>query len=70
MGRRNGDIAAQQWATAQVPDITVDYGYDFLHRITSSNYSQNGLYNTSYEYDIRGNVLSLMRSGADESGNA
>ena len=72
--RKNGDIIAQQWSTAKDPIVegpspsedpstVVVYGYDYLNRIKSSTHIDEDRYNTTYNYDPRGNIDTLIRAG-------
>ncbi len=46
---------------------TYDYGYDAMSRLTRASYTDdsgmNGIYDTTYDYDLNGNVVALTRSG-------
>jgi RHS repeat-associated protein len=61
----NGNISAIQWRNGD-DGILQSYGYryDSINRIKSANYvgTKQGGYNTSYSYDINGNILTLNRS--------
>jgi hypothetical protein len=43
--------------------VSYDFTYDGLSRLKTADFSPEGRYSTSYDYDIRGNILGLNRSG-------
>lgn len=60
----NGNIAAQSWGTAAVPDTrNYAYLYDNINRLTSGvsshNYAESGI-----TYDMAGNIKTLQRTMA------
>ncbi|MEM6321452.1 MAG: DUF6443 domain-containing protein, partial [Bacteroidota bacterium] len=60
--RKNGNISAIKWAqVGQAAQLDV-YTYDDLNRLTSV-YTPNGEHNTSYAYDVRGNITDIDRYG-------
>lgn len=71
----NGNIGAITWNSSQLNELkTYNYTYDGLSRILSADYSDasgsgTGNYNTSYGYDLNGNIKTLNRSGQYANGN-
>ncbi len=59
----NGNISSMQWKSSMFGTNTYNFGYDEKNRLTSAVYSGTGNYNTHYEYDDNGNILTLSRVG-------
>lgn len=66
--RKNGNIAEMHW---QVKGRKADYynfKYDYLNRLTEAT-SLDDNFNTTYKYDVRGNIKKLTREGLLEEEN-
>lgn len=65
-----GNLSAITWR-ADGKYRSYAFEYDRLSRLTSAEYHENGKathhYDTWYEYDIMGNILSLQRNGLTDS---
>ena len=60
-----GDASCEPWHSYRL-------GYDALSRVVSAEYSDDdgrrGIYDTTYDYDLNGNVTALSRRGVVSSG--
>lgn len=68
-----GNISAMEWnAAGSLFKRKYDFRYDDLSRLTNAYYSENGStnnhYDTSYSYDLMGNMLSMRRNGLQDGG--
>ena len=69
-----GNVSCMDWCA----DVTCEpwhsyrFGYDALSRVVSAEYSDDdgrrGIYDTTYDYDLNGNVTALSRRGVVSSG--
>jgi RHS repeat-associated protein len=60
----SGNISGMNWSSVQFEEpVSYDFTYDGLSRLKTSDFSPEARYSTSYDYDIRGNILNLNRSG-------
>ncbi|SER19774.1 RHS repeat domain-containing protein [Neolewinella agarilytica] len=73
--QRNGNISSSIAKVMGGTYFSYDYSYDGLNRLTGAAYkdiqnNSSGQYSTSYSYDERGNIGSIIRSGlyADAGG--
>ena len=69
--RYNGDISSMDWFKGNVGKY--DFHYDGVGRLEKAEYktydgSENSRFNTSYEYDRMGNIISLTRKGLLDDG--
>jgi hypothetical protein len=70
----NGNISSLASRTITGTHFTHGYDYDDLNRLTNSTYYDNNTpgngdrYGTSYTYDSRGNISTLIRNGAQTTG--
>ena len=69
-----GNVSRMDWcadATCE-PWHSYRFGYDALARVVSAEYSDDdgrrGIYDTTYDYDLNGNVTALSRRGVVSSG--
>lgn len=60
--QKNGNISSIQWAQVNQAAQLNAYTYDGLDRLTN-NFTHNSAHNTSYGYDVRGNIANLARYG-------
>lgn len=68
-----GNISAMEWNVAGGSlNRKYDFRYDDLSRLTNAYYLENGStinhYDTSYSYDLMGNMLSMRRNGLQDGG--
>jgi hypothetical protein len=72
----NGNISAIQWQHTLTQTHHINsYSYDWINRLTQTDYSayqadlqqfpDSGRYNTAYSYDQNGNILTLQRWGVN-----
>ncbi len=77
-GLFNGNISGVKWSkgiATNGADVGYRYTYDTLNRVKSAQFkANNGAWSNSnsfsesgYRYDLNGNILSLIRNGADGS---
>ena len=63
----NGNISGMDWSVNGDKKRGYDFSYDNLSRLLYADYLENNIrnhnFNTSYNYDKQGNIVSLMRSG-------
>ncbi len=69
----NGLISELHWKVQGREGQYYVFDYDEAQRLKSATYStdsdsDSGLYNTSYAYDVRGNITSLTREGLVKNG--
>ena len=69
--RYNGDISSMDWFKGNVGKY--NFHYDGVGRLEKAEYktydgSENSRFNTSYEYDRMGNIISLTRKGLLDDG--
>jgi RHS repeat-associated protein len=62
--QHNGNISAISWQNSNKAEQAYGYTYDNLNRLKVSDYAgtKTDGYNTSYGYDINGNITNLNRS--------
>lgn len=70
--QKNGNISQAVWRVLGSDRQAYNYSYDYLDRLTEADYAQiqdagnlinNDRYNSSYDYDARGNFDLLTRNG-------
>ncbi len=66
----NGNISSMQWKTSMFEPGTYNFDYDGANRLTTADYSGLGNYQSSYSYDLNGNILTLNRFGPTSPGGA
>ena len=67
----DGNIASLTWQFKGGQSQTYGYQYDFLNRLTATNYNlNNNAYGTTYSYDLRGNFTNLQRRGVYSDGTS
>lgn len=60
----NGNISSLSWGYCGRTDKAYSFSYDQLNRLTEAVYSPDDRYNEEVdEYDLNGNIKSLLRSG-------
>ena len=60
----NGNISEIIWAdSAFTEQKGYTFTYDGINRLTTANYTDAQKYNTAYQYDFNGNILTLNRNG-------
>jgi RHS repeat-associated protein len=79
----NGNIAQIQWQVGGREAQAYSYTYDALNRMTNAQYTdihtgtgngwsnpidKNNRYNEQLTYDVRGNIMSLLRGGQTDKG--
>jgi RHS repeat-associated protein len=79
----NGNIAQIQWQVGGREAQAYSYTYDALNRMTNAQYTdihtgtgngwptqydKNNRYNEQLTYDVRGNIISLLRGGQTDKG--
>ncbi|MBL7105308.1 MAG: RHS repeat-associated core domain-containing protein, partial [Bacteroidales bacterium] len=52
-----------QWKSSMFGANSYNFDYDGANRLTTAESSGTGNYNTSYGYDLNGNLLTLSREG-------
>ena len=69
-----GNVSRMDWCADACcePWHSYRFGYDALARVVSAEYSDDdgrrGIYDTTYDYDLNGNVTALSRRGVVSSG--
>jgi len=69
-----GNVSRMEWCgdASCEPWHSYRFGYDALARVVSAEYSDDdgrrGIYDTTYDYDLNGNVTALSRRGVVSSG--
>ncbi|WP_290183458.1 RHS repeat-associated core domain-containing protein [Muribaculum intestinale] len=69
-----GNVSRMDWCAdaSCEPWHSYRFGYDALARVVSAEYSDDdgrrGIYDTTYDYDLNGNVTALSRRGVVSSG--
>ena len=69
-----GNVSRMDWCAdaSCEPWHSYRFGYDALSRVVSAEYSDDdgrrGIYDTTYDYDLNGNVTALSRRGVVSSG--
>ena len=72
--RKDGNIAGMEWQVKGRAHGIYRNSYDVYSRLKTSTYSErddgtltaSGRYNTSYNYDVRGNITNILRYGMND----